>query len=146
MPPLEALADAMVAQLNAAELSADFVARWDYETVFDKDEHNPGDPADVLLLIKSEETSSLNRALLGTELTIEMVVRCCMKDSKKDTILPLRELCESLFYFWAPPQERRVSSVQKVWLRTVVDMPYSVPDLGTNLFTAVGSLTFGITR
>lgn len=146
MPPLEALAEAMVTQLNAEEFASDFVARWDYDTVFDADQHSPGDPVDVLLLIKSEETSVLNRVQLGTELTIEMVVRTTVKDTSKDTLLPLRELCESLFYYWAPPRERRIASVQKVWLRTNVDMPYSVPALGENQFTAVGSLTFGITR
>lgn len=147
MPPLEALADAMVAALNASDLTPRFVARWDYLTTYDIEDRTPEDPADILLLIRRETTSVLNRAILETSLDVQVVIRKKIGEADKETILPLRELAESVYYYWAPPRERRIASVQKVWTGTVVDMPYEPDELREkHLFFSIATLTFGLTR
>lgn len=147
MPPLESLADAMVAQLNASDLTPAFTARWDYDTEFALADNKPTYPIDVLLLVKSEETTVLNRIQLGTELEIEIAIRSKMANHLRATILPIRQLCDSIYYFWAPPRERRIASVNKVWLKTRVDQVYDPSCLKSERkFQSVATLTFGITR
>jgi len=147
MPPLEALADAMVAALNASDLTPAFVARWDYLTTYDIEDHRPEDPVDVLLLIRRAETSVLNRGICGAELDIQIVIRAKIGEADKESILPLRTLADSIYHYWAPPRERRLSAVQKVWLRTTEDMPYEPDELREkHLFFSIATLTFGLTR
>ncbi len=147
MPPLEALAAAMVTALAESDLAPSFVAEWSYDTTNEVDKLKVDDPIEIRLLVKAEETNVLNRVLLGTEMEIEVVVRKKIADTDRATVLALREFCETVFYFWAPPNERRIASVNKVWLTTVVDLPFSPDDLRTNhLFLAIATLTFGITR
>lgn len=147
MPPLEALADAMVAALNASDLTPRFVARWDYLTTYDIEDHRPEDPVDVLLLIRRGETSVLNRGICGAELEIQIVIRAKIGEADKESILPLRTLADSIYHYWAPTRERRLSVVQKVWLRTTEDMPYEPDELREkHLFFSIATLTFGLTR
>jgi len=100
-----------------------------------------------LLLVDGEETSALTRSTLGTELQIQVVVRAKVENAERDTVLALREFCELLFYFWAPPRARRVAGVDRVWLKTTVDVPFDPVELKTTrLFFALATLSFGITR
>lgn len=146
MPPLESLADAMVTQLNASGLTPTFTARWDYDTDFDTARKLPTDPIDVLLLVKAEETSVLNRIQLGTQMEIEIAIRAKLANRTKATVLAIRELCEAISYYWAPPRERRIAAVNKVWLKTRIDQVYDPAALKQNLYQSVATLTFGITR
>lgn len=146
MPPLEALAEAMVQELNNSELTPEFIARWDYLPDFNVEEFSSQDPIDVLFVVKSESTKVLSRVQLETQLDIQVAIRKRVDATDKATISAIRELCESIHYYWAPPRNRRIAAVQKVWLETVVDMAYSPDDLKQHLFYSVATLSFGITR
>lgn len=146
MPPLESLSAAMVTALNASGLTPAFTARWDYDTSFVMQSVKAADPIDVLVLPKGETTSILNRVQLGTELEIEIAIRAKLPNKERSTVLAIRELCDSIFYFWATPAARRIDSVNKVWLRTELDQAFDSEGLSQLRFQAVATLTFGITR
>jgi hypothetical protein len=146
MPPLETLADAMVTQLNTESLSAPFVARWGYDPKFVLEKHKATDPADVLILVSSEETSLLTRATLQTEMSLEIVIQAKLANQDRATVLGLRQLCESIYYLWAPPQPRAVQGSKKIWTATRVDVTFDPEAIPSLYFFSLATLTFGITR
>lgn len=147
LAPLEQTADALVTEITAsdfAELESTpaFVARWDYNNVYDLQSHRPADPIDVFFMPNGETSELVNHSTLICDFKVDLAIRQKLATGSKSEISALRKFTDDLFYYWSPRETRRLTTIDRFWLTTEVQVAFVPEDLRRQLFFAVATLTF----